>query len=541
MLETLPALVRGDGRISTVFAYDATSAFSTGVLDLLKDAGCRTIPWPRMTDADPALLISASENIDVPRGDWPVLVLPHGVGFQKMVPDSRTAGTRLSGVVPDSLLESGRVLLAVSHPAQEEQLIAARPKAAGRTAVVGDPVLDELSTSTDRAADYRIGLGVTPGRRLVVLSSTWGPTSLLGRHPGLPAQLLASLPYDEYQVAAIIHPNVWAGHGAWQIRTLLADALDAGLLLIPPVHIWRPALVAADLVIGDHGSVTLYGAALGKPVLLGAFGSDAVPGTAIARLGSTAPHLEPGGDVRHQIESVLATHAPDRFSDVVAGAFAHRGEASGLLRTVLYDLLRLSEPDRSPPPVLSLPAPDQPSVRVTSWLVAATVTEDDDGVVITTDRRPAVVHAEDDIRNTGDDFQEEPPGRYVHQAATDDERDIRVRENSSVLLRSRPAPTTTSAAAWIESALRRYPGSLLASTAMTGGGHCVGVRDGRVVEVAFTDPDLDTGLAAALVYACLRANLPLDTTLTLRTGPGRLADAVLRLLPGRGPHRTSSV
>lgn len=234
VLECLPALLRGDGRVAVVFAHDPTSAFSDGVLDLLHDEGCRVIPWGDVAAAAPDLIVSASENIDVPEGDCPVLVLPHGIGFQKHVPDSRAPRSRLSGVVPDRLLESGRAWLALSHPDQEEQLLTTHPKVAGRTLLIGDPCFDEMLLSADRAGAYRAALGVPEGQRLVVLSSTWGPTSLLGQDPGLPARVLAALPYDGFRVAAIIHPNVWSGHGSWQIRTTLAAALDAGLILVPP-------------------------------------------------------------------------------------------------------------------------------------------------------------------------------------------------------------------------------------------------------------------------------------------------------------------
>lgn len=120
VLECLPALLRGDGRVTVVFAHDPTSAFNDGVLDLLHDAGCRVFPWEQVGHAEPDLILTASENIDVPEGHCPVLVLPHDIGFQKQVPDSRASGDRLSGVVPDSLLESGRAWLAISHPGQEE-------------------------------------------------------------------------------------------------------------------------------------------------------------------------------------------------------------------------------------------------------------------------------------------------------------------------------------------------------------------------------------------------------------------------------------
>ncbi|WP_436842656.1 hypothetical protein [Streptomyces flaveolus] len=523
VLECLPALLRGDSRVTVVFAYDPTSAFNDGVLDLLHDAGCRVMPWSQLGSIAPDLIVSASENIDVPEGDCPVLVLPHGVGFQKLVPDSRAPRSRLSGVVPDSLLESGRAWLAVSHPDQEQQLLATHPGTAGRTLLIGDPCFDELAISLPQAAAYRRALGVADGRRLVVVSSTWGPTSLLGRNPQLPAELLAALPYDEYRVAAVIHPNVWSAHGSWQIHTLQAAALEAGLLLMPTVHAWRSALVAASVVVGDHGSVTLMGAALGKPVLLAAFGSDAVPGTAVAHLGQSAPRLDPRGDLRQQIEDAVQGHVPERYAAISDLAFAEPGLALTRLRAVLYRLLKLAEPASSTPPLLSLPHSDPPATPVTSWMVTTVVTSTADGrLMVTARRHPAAVSG----------AGQEAADTFVHLACDEEERDHRLTESASVVVRRRPAETVVSALGWIRETLHRLPGSLLAAVPLNGRSFLLGTRDGLIVEATVTGPAIDPGPPAALVYACLRAGLPLDGVfMTLRIGDIREEEVGLRLRP----------
>jgi hypothetical protein len=524
-LETLPGLLRDDPRVTVVFAYDPTSAFSSGVLDLLSGSGCRVMPWEQLADISPDLIVSASENIDVPEGDCPVLVLPHGIGFQKLVPDSRSARTRLSGVVPDALLESGRVWLAVSHPAQAEQLVAAHPKAAGLTLLVGDPCFDELIASHPRRAAYRAALGVAEHQQLVTVSSTWGPTSLLGRHPDLLTRLLAELPCDEYRVGAIIHPNVWSGHGAWQIRTLLASALEAGLLLIPAVHAWRPAIVASHVLVGDHGSVTLYGAANGTPVLLAPLTEDAVPGTAVHTLAASAPRLEPHGDLERQVRAVAAGHDDRRYADVTDQAFAVPGHALARLRSAVYRFLKLPEPPFSPPAPLAFPVPDTPAASVTSWLVTTAVTLDGDATVVTVRRIPAAVAASE---TAGPDTE----ASFTHLASADDERDHRLTESASVLLRSSPAATAVEARRWIEDRLEQLPGSLLAASAVRGGGTLVGLRDGRFVEAAATGLAEDAGILAAVVYACLRTGLPLHDTLTkLLVGERRCQDVILRLRP----------
>ncbi|MFB7930357.1 hypothetical protein ACFC4C_14725 [Streptomyces sp. NPDC056039] len=525
-LEVLPSLLRGDGRVSVVFAHDPTSAFNAGVLSLLHDAGCRVMSWAQLGDITPDLILSASENIEVPEGDCPVLVLPHGVGFQKTVPDSRSPRERLSGVVPDSLLESGRAWLAVSHPAQAEQLLATHPKAAGRTLLVGDPCFDELVGSRTRRQAYREALGVTDGQRLVMVSSTWGPTSLLGTHPDLLQRLAAQLPCDEARIGAIFHPNVAAAHGMQQIRTLQAAALDAGLLLMPAVHAWRPALVAADVLVGDHGSVTLYGASAGVPLLLAAFGGDAVPGTAVHQLASIAPRLDPRGNLRQQLEDVVREHTAERYASVTTQAFAEPGNALARLRTALYQLLNLPEPSSPSPAPLVLPVPDPPAASVTSWVVTTHVTGNSAAPTITVRRIPAAVTA----------YSENCPESatcFTHLACADDERDLRLTESASVLVRRSPAPTAVEALGWISDALAQLPGSLLAASTVRGGSCLAGLRDGRIVEAAVTGPALDPGISAAVVYACLRAGLSsLDgAPVTLRIGDMRDEDVLLRLRP----------
>ncbi|MEV7915838.1 hypothetical protein [Streptomyces griseus] len=524
VLECLPALLRGDDRVTVVFAHDPTSAFNAGVLDLLHDAGCRVIPWEQVSQAEPDLILTASENIDVPEGHCPVLVLPHGIGFQKQVPDARAPGDRLSGVVPDSLLESGRAWLAISHPQQEEQLLSSHPKAAGRTLLVGDPCFDELLVSADRADTFRRALGVPDRHRLVVLSSTWGRTSLIGQDPGLAARLLAALPYDEFRVAAIVHPNVWAGHGSWQVRNVLKPALDAGLMLIPHIHAWRSALVAADVVVGDHGSVTLYGAALGKPVLLGAFGSEAVPGTAAAALGRTAPRLDAHDDVHGQIVSALAVQRPELFATVTEGAFHQPGRALPRLRTALYDLLRLPEPVSTVPPERFLADPVETGTKATAWMVTTTGLPTDGPDAVTVRRQPAAVWQEAD-----DPGEDEAAGRFRHLACDEREPERRLLESASVLLCGAPVRSAAAGVRWIGATLDRLPGCRLAAASLAGGGALVGLRDGRIVEAATTGPTWDPALPASAVYALLRAAAPLDDTMvTVRVGE-RAEDVALRL------------
>ncbi|MGX1952996.1 hypothetical protein ACWIGY_22215 [Streptomyces anulatus] len=108
----------------------------------------------------------------------------------------------------------------------------------------GDPCFDRILAARPYRDRFRSALGVGRGRRLVLLNSTWGPHSLLGNGegtgndalPSLLAQLTSELPSDEYRIAAVLHPNIWHGHGPGQIRAWLDRARRAGLALIDPLE-----------------------------------------------------------------------------------------------------------------------------------------------------------------------------------------------------------------------------------------------------------------------------------------------------------------
>ncbi|MEU5578704.1 hypothetical protein ABZ791_21670 [Streptomyces huasconensis] len=502
-LDVVPEVLHDDPRVTVVFAYDPTSAFNDGVLDLLRSLGCRTLPWSQLAEIAPDLLISASENVKVPPGDYPVLVLPHGVGFHKQVPDSAGPGTRLSGLVHDDLLAARRAWLAVSHPDQETQLAAAHPGTAGRTVLAGDPCLDRLRASVRWRERYRSALGLVPGQRLVLVSSTWGEESLAGTSPGLPADLLGQLPADEYRVALVLHPNVWSGHGAWQVRVMQQSALEAGLIAVDPTDGWQQALVASDLVIGDHGSVTLYGAALGRPVLLGAFGSEAVPGTAGYALRTAAGRLAADRPLRAQLEAAVTGHRADRYDAVSDAAFAEPGQALPRLRELVYGLLGIPRPKQPArgPRAFPVPAPD--TGRARSLMVHTSVVRGEEGELRVEIRRfPAALAGETAESSTA----------FWHLACDVDEPHTRLTESATVVCSASDVLPAEAGRQRLGSLLEEFPGARIA--AVPGEDGCtVAVRDGRLVHVGTAQgPGTAPGTAAAAVYVCLRLGVPLDAT-----------------------------
>ncbi|TDC74530.1 hypothetical protein [Streptomyces hainanensis] len=509
LLEVLPAVFDGDPRVEVMFGHDPTSAFRDGVAGLLQSSATRVVPWPPAVDVPCDLVITTTENARFDVTDAPVLVLPHGIGFHKMVPDARGEGRRLSGVVPPSLLEAERSWYAVSHPAQAEQLAAVRPDLAGRGLLIGDPCHDRLLVSRSARSRYRHSLGIDErrGQRLVVVASTWGSQSLIGRHPGLPRRLLAELPLDGYRVAAILHPNVWFGHSPWQVRTLQRNALEAGLLLVPPHAGWQAMLTAADLVIGDHGSLSLYAASLGTPLLLGSFGTESVPDTAMALLGELVPMLDHDKGLLEQIEEELERHRPERYREIVERTFWSPGSTVARLRAAAYQLLRLDEPRSPVRGAVAFPDPVLERRDSMAEVVNGSLAHAAGKWVVEIRRYPAVVAPDRD----------ESDRSFSCLAADSNDLDPAWAESASIVTCEGSVGSVGEASRQVEELLRAYPGCRIAAAAVPDGA-LLAARDGRWVTARPADGPVPPRLLSAVGYACLRSRLPMAGRFELRAG-----------------------
>lgn len=370
LLAVLP-LIESDRRVHVVFTHDecSPSTLMAGVPEFLETARVKVIPWGDATLLTWDLVLTASEKDRVHRLDGPVVLLPHGAGFQKR--DVAHGG--VAGLGSEFLLgEDGQpkpAVIALSHPEQRDLLASSCPEAADRAVVVGDPCVDVMVANRHRRARYRDALGVGD-RRLIVVSSTWGGESLFGRTPDLLENLLARLPVDAYRCCLLTHPGILAVHGQRQLRAWLGTAVDMGLTVIPTTHRWEPILLSADCVIADQGSMSVYAAALDLPLIMAGGSPEAtVSESPVSELARRVPRLAHIDRVREQVESAIDGHEPGRYSDVMARAFDKPDATAERLRHLLYQVLDLAEPASPatfgllPPPVVPRPTPTAFSVR----------------------------------------------------------------------------------------------------------------------------------------------------------------------------------
>ncbi|MFF2407656.1 hypothetical protein [Streptomyces sp. NPDC058092] len=525
LLDVLP-LFDDDWRVQLLVTCTGSSAFAAGTAELLADTGVPVVPYEQAAETEVDLVVSASFGGQLDFSAGKLAILSHGVGYTKRLatPDTghRTPDTGsgagagaapVFGLAPEWLLSQGVPVadaLVLSHPEQYERLRIACPEAAPTAVLAGDPCFDRMLAARPYRERFRRALGVRPGQRLVLLNSTWNSDSLVGDGEVGGGDVIAALldrvatefPVDEYRFAAVLHPNVWHGHGPGQIRAWLDRARRGGLALIDPLKGWRQALLAADAVIGDHGSVTYYAAALGTPVLLGAAPLDALdPAAPISAFMREAPQLDPEASLAAQIERLIARHrplpGPAGFTTSVPGESAER------LRRLFYSMMGAPEPGW-PASLKPLPLPDYEAgtATVPFHVLSQVLGPGEVAVSRRAGPRPMV----------SPDHDEE-----LHVAVHEDTRDVDQLDLADVIFRDGAPddPRYGSPSVWTAEVLRRHQGCSLAAY-VTGLSACVvrvrGEEPLRLVAVPCADAGgmsgLDPAAYASALYAWLATGSP---------------------------------
>ncbi|MBD0695913.1 hypothetical protein BG452_22065 [Streptomyces sp. CBMA123] len=509
------ALLNPDG-IERYFTVNPGSVFADRALDeyLHGLPGYTVLDWEDAVRRRFDLAVACAVHSSMHRLDARLVVLPHGAGYNRLVTESTGDQVSAAGLSRNELTHHGRVfvdVLGLSHPEQLDRLRTSCPEALDVARVVGDPCFDRILRSERSRDGYRAALGAVRGRRLVVVDSTWSEHSLFGRHPDLPQRLVRQLPADEYTVAVVLHPNIWSRHDP---EALLDDACRMGLRLIPPHQGWQAALVAADFMIGDHGSVSVYGAALERRTMIVATGAAELdphsPGYAF---GQSAPVLDPDGDLAAQLERALARDPAD-LSDLTDRSLAHRGESARVLRPLLYSFLDGVDEPAAAPVLRPYPHP-VPRPGSTQGPTAYDVEGKSEGTEVSLRRYPI-----DPVDHT-------PRGFH---AFTDDHPGDALRHTAEVLARTEPYAERP-AAHWLADTFAELPGLAVAVAALGPARHVLRLRTGLLLEAraepAFADPDpvLDPLLLGSAVACWLAdggdpAGLP-EHGLTVHTGEHR--------------------
>jgi hypothetical protein len=511
LLTVLPALALVDF-IAIKFVVDDGSSFSRDIGRYLTQLGAEVLTWEEAVAAEFDAILAAHANTHLWELNGPLMVIPHGAGYNRLVPSSTADTTSAVGLSSNELLREGKViptLIGLSHREQLDRLRQSCPEAVDRALIFGDPVIDQMEASKCRVNHYREQIGLARGQHLVVVSSTWNEHSLLAKQQVLVNQLLAQLPMDEFCVALVLHPNIWFGHSEFEILHTLQDAQDSGLLIVPPDGSWQAFLLAADVIIGDHGSVSFYGAALGRPFLLAADGTPELdPECPTARFCEAADRLDIDGDLRAQLISAMLRNDPDRLIAITDQTFAHRGQSWKTLQAALFDLMRLPAPSRGP---RMMPVPDPVPLRgeqVTSYVMSASIHDTEGSSArIELERFPAIMAEES--------------GPYDSFLVVDAyEVDEALRRNAEIFVNNEVL-TDQDAAAWIETIFLHYPGACLVAAA-TESGCALRFSTGLRLSTSGADPLL----ASSAIYRWSTEGHPVTANLRLRVRMGHTESVV---------------
>ncbi|MPY61290.1 hypothetical protein [Streptomyces spongiae] len=361
--DVLP-LLESDLRVQVDFTI-APHAFNAGAARSLPAAQGGVLPWKEALRRRFDLVLAAgSQGVEALRG--PLLRLPHGAGHVKLsrLADDRDPGEPRSvgGLGSRYLVRDGRVVPAALALAHREDLATLRrhcPEALPVAEVVGDATYDRIKAFLPLRGRCRAALGLRPGQRLLVVSSTWGSGSSFHRLDALLPRLLTELPSERYRVAVLVHPNVWSGHGDWQVRAWLSAARRRGIAVVPPETDWRSLVIAADWVIGDHGSVTLYATLTRAAILLAGFpAADVNPASPGAELARVAPVLSPAHALTEQLAYARSSRPAEAYGRIAHRLSSEPGRFGRNTRRLMYRLLGVGEP-AYPPSLPPLPLPER--------------------------------------------------------------------------------------------------------------------------------------------------------------------------------------
>lgn len=435
------------------FVLDVGSSFAREVKTKLTALGAEEVTWEYARSRYWHGILAAHVDhqlSDLTKLSGNLFVIPHGIGYNRKRLASTGGRPGPAGLSSYELTASGEVFPALIGLSSSEQLSRMCEEARGHAVVIGDMVRDKLVVHTHLRQHFKEDLGVGD-KKLIVVSSTWGKLSTYSAERKLITRLVADLPADEYAVALVLHPNIWWGESRFEAKVVLRDELDSGLMLIDHTT-WQGAIIAADLVVGDHGSVTGYPVAMGTPVLIAADGSAELDeNSPLAALHAALPHISPEEPLREQVERALNDHCPEMWRPYTDKLFELPGQGLAAAANALRDLMGL-------PPLTGSPRP----LEVETPKIVEGKPAKSHRVVVTTsdgiehvERFPSYVEQTTEL----DDAMRVISSREV---------DPLTRENAEIVVRAEPL-SDTRAAQWLGEELARSPlVSLVAVTTLSG-------------------------------------------------------------------------
>lgn len=218
----------------------------------------------------------------------------------------------------------------------QDAALCENPALKSNLAVVGSLMADKLLTLNKDRVAIRQELGLKDEDKVLIIISTWGPKSLIQRF-GM--HLLDQLPEigKDYKIYFIIHPlndslSFADKNALWERLESYARASVA--MRVDPTQPWFPYLVAADIMLTDHTSLSLYYALLEKPLFFVPIATEAIgQESLIWRLYQLQKPYNLEINLKNQLEQTLERFCINRHREVVDLVLNERGNAKQRILT----------------------------------------------------------------------------------------------------------------------------------------------------------------------------------------------------------------
>jgi hypothetical protein len=302
------------------------------------------LAWSRLHAWD---LVIVATHVKPYHPAVPVVRMLHGIGSSSKIVRGHEFTYRPTRVIrPDGKSLYASIL--ESSEATAEEVVRRLPVLAGHVVVTGSLAADELLARQTEARSIRPEMGIRPAEHVVVMMSTFGPSSLMetvGRP--LMEQMRRLTDARRYRFVVCTHPNLWSSRrgsrSAW--GEFLRRQGQHGLIILEPTDDWVRALAAADAAISDHTSLAVAFALLGKPLAFVPVSEPALEvNSSISRLMSVSPVFVETANLGLFLDNLFAAGPTIHAREIAAEIVSCPGQAIARTTAELHRLLVLDGP-----------------------------------------------------------------------------------------------------------------------------------------------------------------------------------------------------
>ena len=269
---------------------------------------------------------------------WPMLRIPHGAVGKYEEGELYAFGSKCY----DKNRNIPYTRIFVYNESEKRIAIKMDPRFSDKVVVIGNLKSERLLEKSINRDEIRDQLGIKQDEVLVFMASTYGPNCLLNT-VGNSLLSEARRVGGKFRFALSIHPKEHSIKK--QQETNWAETLSSlrndGFLVLEVGEDWENYMLACDIILTDHTSLTSYGVVLGKPYIYTPVSDNVIENYSLAwHLMSISPILLI--DASNLMECLMfATNEYrfERLTELTKMVNFYPGEAKARTRKEVYDIL----------------------------------------------------------------------------------------------------------------------------------------------------------------------------------------------------------